>query len=118
MFLCVHLWFRNCFTVKGYFHGKIATMTAVACKELKNRLGKYLDLVRKGDSLQVTDRGKTIACILPLKTQRDRVRSDALARLIARGSIRLPAARFAIKSRPSVLRPGNSIVEMIAEDRR
>jgi prevent-host-death family protein len=31
-------------------------MVTVASKELKNRLGKYLRLVRAGETIQITDR--------------------------------------------------------------
>ena len=36
-------------------------MKTVGSRELKNRLGRYLGLVRKGETIIVTDRGKTVA---------------------------------------------------------
>jgi prevent-host-death family protein len=37
----------------------------VGIRELKNNLSQYLDKVKRGDSLGITDRGKIIAYILP-----------------------------------------------------
>ena len=44
-------------------------MRKVGSRELKNRLGRYLSAVRKGESLLVTDRGKTVAQISPVKEE-------------------------------------------------
>jgi prevent-host-death family protein len=89
----------------------------VASKELKNRLGKYLALVRNGDAVQITDRGKLIAFILPAASPSERRRAESLARLIAKGNIHLGAGSLRAR-KPAVLKPGKSIAEMIAEDRR
>jgi prevent-host-death family protein len=40
-------------------------MRTVGSRELKNRLGRYLGLVRKGETIIVTDRGKTVAHLIP-----------------------------------------------------
>ena len=95
-------------------------MTAVACKELKNRLGKYLRLGRNGQTVQITERGKPIACILPTQSSKDQERARTLASLIAKGNIRFPTGKFRIRGRPkpAVLGPGKSIAEMVSEDRR
>ena len=37
----------------------------VGIRELKNNLSQYLDKVKQGDNLAVTDRGKIIAYIFP-----------------------------------------------------
>ncbi len=39
-------------------------MKTVGSRELKNRLGRYLGLVRKGETIIVTDRGKPVARIV------------------------------------------------------
>ena len=36
-------------------------MRTVGSRELKNRLGRYLGIVRKGESVLITDRGKPVA---------------------------------------------------------
>jgi prevent-host-death family protein len=40
-------------------------MKTVGSRELKNRLGRYLGLVPKGETIVVTDRGKTVAHLVP-----------------------------------------------------
>ncbi len=41
-------------------------MVTVGVRELKNRLSHYLDLVKSGEPVTVTDRGKEIAVIHPI----------------------------------------------------
>ncbi|HTA70863.1 MAG TPA: type II toxin-antitoxin system prevent-host-death family antitoxin [Bryobacteraceae bacterium] len=93
-------------------------MVTVASKELKNRLGRYLRLVREGQPVQITDHGKPIGCILPLVKAE---RSDELAqlsRLIAIGGIALGTGKLRRQWKPARLKPGPSIAEMIDEERR
>ncbi len=92
-------------------------MTVVASKELQHRLGKYLRLVRNGDTVQITDRGKPIACMLPAGSAAEQERARLLSRLVAKGNIRVGTGRLRIR-KPIVLKPGKSIAEMIGEDRR
>jgi prevent-host-death family protein len=40
-------------------------MQTVGIRELKAKLSEYLRRVQEGESISVTDRGKTIACITP-----------------------------------------------------
>jgi prevent-host-death family protein len=42
-------------------------VTTVPSWELRNRIGKYLQLVREGEFVRVTDRGKPVALIVPWK---------------------------------------------------
>ena len=94
-------------------------MVTVASRELKNRLGKYLQLVREGEAVRITDRGRPIGCILPLagsaQHQRD---NDALARLLSSGTLRLGAGRMKRRPKPALMTPGRSTTEMLAEERR
>jgi prevent-host-death family protein len=62
-------------------------METVGLRELKNRLGSYMDRVRKGERIGVTDRGKLIAELAPA----GRPTSDAqvLGELARRGELTL-----------------------------
>jgi prevent-host-death family protein len=40
-------------------------MRTVSSRELKNRLGRYLGLVGKGETILVTGRGKPVALLVP-----------------------------------------------------
>jgi len=93
-------------------------MQMVGSREFKNRLGRYLRAVRKGQTLLITDRGKPVARVSPPDQNRDSelTFSDLLKKLEAEGKIRLPKrplGKFrAVPSR------GKSASQMIIEDRR
>lgn len=66
-------------------------MTRVSISELKAKLSRYLDLVRQGEEVIVTDRGKPVARIAPLRgTAADEAR---LAMLVRTGRVRPPIGR-------------------------
>lgn len=93
-------------------------MQKVGSREFKNRMGRYLACVRKGQTLLVTARGKPIAKVVPADEAKPEQSGlmERLKELEAQGLIRLakrPLGRFrAIPSR------GKSASEMIIEDRR
>jgi prevent-host-death family protein len=88
----------------------------VASRELKNRLGRYLRLVREGEEVRVTDRGEPVAFIVPFLSEGGSGIDD-LRRVVAKGSVTLASGRLQ-RSRPVVLTHGPSIAQMIAGDRR
>ena len=94
------------------------SMVTVASKELKNRLGRYLQLVKEGQSVRITDHGKPVGCILPLTTPAPSNDLAQLSRLLAAGSITLGAGKLRRRWKPARLKPGPSIAEMINEERR
>lgn len=49
-------------------------MISVGIKELKEKLSGYVDKVRHGEELVVTDRGKEIALVSPISQERQAVR--------------------------------------------
>ncbi len=53
----------------------------VGVRELRNHLSRYLDRVRAGEEVMVTDRGRAVARLLPVATER------LLDRLIAEGVV-------------------------------
>jgi len=92
-------------------------MMRVGSKELKNRLGKYLALVRKGNAIQVTDRGRPVACLVPASSPKASQQAEWLTRLVREGALRLGSGRLA-RHRPTPIGKGKTIAEMVAEDRR
>jgi prevent-host-death family protein len=90
-------------------------MESVGSRELKNRLGKYLRLVRQGETIVITDRGEPVAELRPLEPARSDL-TKKLQRLVARGSISLPK-RDIRSVRPPLRLPGVSLSDAIAEDR-
>ena len=68
-------------------------MRTASISELKARLSAFLDVVRNGDEVVVTDRGRMIARLVPASaTQRDASRRDEL---LASGRMKAPASRLA-----------------------
>jgi prevent-host-death family protein len=93
-------------------------MQKVGSREFKNRLGRYLLLVRRGKTLLVTDRGKPVAKVSPPDQNADSEPAlmGVLRKLEAEGKIRLgkrPLGRFkAVKIK------GKPASQTIIEDRR
>lgn len=93
-------------------------MKTVGSREFKNRMGRYMKAVRKGQSLLLTERGKPVAKVVPPDAEQapEPTLMDVLRRLESEGKIRL-AKRPLSKFRPIPSR-GKSASEMILEDRR
>ena len=49
-------------------------MISVGIKELKDKLSGYVDKVRHGEEIVVTDRGKEIALVIPISRERSAVK--------------------------------------------
>ena len=81
-------------------------------RDLKNNLSRYLDRVREGEEVIVTDRGRPVARLSALDAATDR-----LAELIAAGVVR-PAKR-PTRSRPARrISSEGSVSDLVAEQRR
>ncbi|MBI2892050.1 MAG: type II toxin-antitoxin system prevent-host-death family antitoxin [Deltaproteobacteria bacterium] len=87
----------------------------VPVRDLKNRLSAYLQLVQKGEHLVVTDRGKPVAEVLPV---RGRVMSseERLQQLADRGEVRLARRRRVADFEPVQVR-GRPVSQTLLEDR-
>jgi prevent-host-death family protein len=84
----------------------------VGVRDLKNNLSRYLDRVRDGEDVIVTDRGKPVARLSAIDHSTDR-----LAELIAAGIVR--PAKQSKRSRPARrITPKGSVSDLIAEQRR
>jgi len=94
-------------------------MQIVGIKELKNKLTRYLRLVREGDHIIVTDRGAPIAILHGL----DHIEEEAgveerLASLAKRGMLRLPLEQGKLTAFKSIDTTGRPASEIIVEERR
>ena len=91
-------------------------MTKASISELKARLSAFLDLVRHGEEVLVTDRGRPIARLAPI-AHRDR-EGGRRELLLRSGNLRAPAARlpddFWDRPRP-VDREGRSVAVLLEE---
>ena len=94
-------------------------MTVVGVRDLKNKLTEYLNVVKKGGQVIVTDRGKPVAIIHDLTgVEADAGQEEILASLAASGKIRLPVRAGGVKKFDGVAIKGKSITKTILEDRR
>ena len=88
--------------------------TLVGARELKTRLGTYLQRVREGRTLVVTDRGEPVAELRPLPS--DDAFPAALLKLSTRGTVTLPTLDALPAFRPLRNR-GGSISDAVRSDR-
>lgn len=84
----------------------------VGIRDLKNGLSKYIDRVRAGEEVIVTDRGRPVAKLSPLDASDDR-----LADLVAAGVVRSPRSGSRHQSRSRIKSKGN-VSGLVAEQRR
>jgi prevent-host-death family protein len=62
-------------------------MAKVGVRELRQNLSKYLERVKEGESLEVTEHGREVARLVPS-------RANAYAELAARFGVRAPSERL------------------------
>ena len=106
---------RHCaWTARGYnVHMNAATSRSeVGIRELKNSLSAYLDRVRNGEVVIITDRGRPVARLSSVDASEDR-----LADLVVAGIVQPPAASTRHVPRHRI-RPKGSVSDLVAEQRR
>jgi prevent-host-death family protein len=87
-------------------------MRSVGVRELRQRASEYLRLVEKGETFEVTDRGRPIALLVPIP-------EDPLERLIAEGKAKPPKRRWNIADIvPFEPRPGDKPLSQILQEMR
>lgn len=96
--------------------GDVSVAGRVGVRELRQNLSVYLDRVKQGESLTVTERGQVVALLSPLT----RVLSP-LERLIAEGRA-TPAGRSISELRPRRLdspdaRPSEQVIAELRDER-
>lgn len=93
----------------GYI-GKGVIVAEAGIRELRDHLSKYLDRVRRGEELTVTDRGTAIARVVPVEQPR------AYDRLVDEGVIE--PARATARTRPEGRVEADSPVSSLVVDQR
>jgi prevent-host-death family protein len=93
-------------------------MATVGIRDLKNGLTRYLRRTKLGEEIVITERGRPIAVIQPIREARQASSLEArLAAAAARGLVTLPAGRPPRKVRRVKVR-GAPLSRTILEDRR
>lgn len=101
--------------------GYNSPMKTASISQAKNRLSAYIDLVRRGESIVITDRGKPVARLAPLEPGSRELDARRLAELQRRGVLLPPKRRGTAKLilRPPPRLPGGvSVLEALIEERR
>ena len=83
----------------------------VGVRDLKNNLSRYLNRVRDGEEVLVTDRGRPVARLLSVDAS-----SDRLADLIADGLVRPAALRR--RRLPKPIQTAGSVSDLVSAQRR
>jgi prevent-host-death family protein len=83
----------------------------VGVRELKNRIRAYLDSLKEGEEVVVTDRGKPVARLVPIDRSTDR-----LAELVAAGLVTPP--RRPRSDLPPPIKTKGTVSDLVADQRR
>lgn len=86
----------------------------VGIRELKNKLSRYLDKVKQGENLAVTERGKIIAYILPSEKSPSH---DELLRMVREDKATWKGGKPSGSAKPSVAE-GKPVSAIVTEERR
>ena len=90
----------------------LCVMDRVGVRELRQNLSVYLRRVRRGEKLEVTERGRPVAVLQPI------VAADRLARLEARGiRVRRGAGNLADLPPPASVRLDRPLSDVLDESR-
>lgn len=89
-------------------------MSQVGVRELKVRLNSYSKRVQGGEEIVVTERGRSVARIVPVKTSSIQ---RAFEPMLREGAVRWSGGKPRGASRRPVIR-GRTLADMVKEDRR
>lgn len=84
--------------------------STVGVRELRQNLSVYLERVKKGEALTVTERGGPVAILRPLPSSR-----DPLARLVAEGRAAAPTRSLQKLPRPLKIALDRPLAELLDE---
>ena len=87
----------------------------VGSRELKTRLGAYLQRVRDGQTFIVTDRGEAVAELRPIG--RGTSTADRLARLTVKGSVTRQRSASLAAFKPARVQKSVSAAQAVTEGR-
>jgi prevent-host-death family protein len=90
----------------------VATSSTVGIRDLKNNLSTYIDRVRSGEEVVVTDRGRPVARLSAVDSS-----TDKLAELVAAGLVRAPTRTTRRRPRVRIQAKG-PVSDLVAQQRR
>jgi len=87
-------------------------MARIGVRELRQHASRYLDRVKSGETVEVTERGRLIALLVPPDPAR-----DARERLIADGRLTPASGVLRLPRRIKVARTSDEVLDDQREDR-
>jgi prevent-host-death family protein len=93
-------------------------MRTASITQVKNRLSAFLDMVRHGETVLITDRGQPVARLAPLEPGTKEFEDARIARLIRKGVVRPPLEPPGPLPPPVKLPPGVDVVKTLLDERR
>jgi prevent-host-death family protein len=87
---------------------------SVGIRELKNKLSQYLEKVKQGEKLAVTERGKIIAYILPSEKSPD---YEELIQMVREEKAAWKGGKPTGSAEPTIAK-GKPVSEIVIEERR
>ncbi|HVD53515.1 MAG TPA: type II toxin-antitoxin system prevent-host-death family antitoxin [Propionibacteriaceae bacterium] len=87
-------------------------MARIGVRELRQHASRYLDRVKSGETVEVTERGRLIALLVPPDPAR-----DARERLIADGRLTPASGALRLPRRIKVARTSDEVLDDQREDR-
>ena len=95
-----------------YMARQKANSPAVGVRELRQNLSIYLDRVKRGEVLTVTEHGLAVAVLRPIPAD-----SSVLDRLVAEGRARRPLTAFSSVAKPLTVKLDRSLTAILSDDR-
>jgi prevent-host-death family protein len=92
-------------------------MISAGIKELKNNLSRFISLVKGGEDVLITERGRIVARIIREDRTHISMRK-ALSPLAEKGMVALPSQSIEKEVADPIEVPGKLTSEIIIEDRR
>lgn len=88
-------------------------MARIGIRELRQNASEYVRRAEKGETIEVTDRGRPVAQLTPLPQP-----MSVLERWIAEGKATRPSGNFADLGPPVSLPPGSPSTQEILDEQR
>jgi prevent-host-death family protein len=95
-----------------YMPRRTTRTAAIGVRELRQNLSIYLDRVKRGEILTVTEHGSAVAILRPVPAD-----DSALNRLVVEGRARRPSVPFASLPKPLVVKLDRPLTAILADDR-
>lgn len=96
----------------------LGDMLAIGLKTLKNKLAEYVRLVASGETVLVTDRDRVVAELVPPRSGRSDMASDALlAEAVRKGWITPPLLTGSVPAGGPPVAPLAQLLEELNRDR-